>query len=991
MNKSILTILFLVLLFATVFSQDNANMLCSATKDYHEGNFLKAHRSFQTLIIDDEVNDKILSTAKFYSAECLFNLEQFDGAAVEFEQFADNYKNSSFRDRVYYRLGTIYFKRNLFNKSRSRFLTLIDEFPYSEYVPSAYYWIGEGLISENNFLEAEDFFKKAIAEKRNNKFVSQTIYSLASLYERKKQYNNAVDYYGKLLAFHRESDLAPQAQLRIGVCYFKLKEYDSVVLELSDPLIKQLKNNGQQEAKYVLANSFFRLREYDRASEIFKELISDQSSNRNSDNIEFALAWVNFQTGEYEKAFDMFQQLSETATDTFAVKSLYWCAECKRYSNDNESALNIYKNFLEKYPNDNLASEVRFKIGLIYYNQDKIPLAERYLITSIDSEIIESRARAFTLLGEISLSKKDYKSALSYFVNAGKSKLISNELQYRILLGTGVSNYYLGKFKKASSNLLELNSKTKSFEKDKVNFYLAESHFSNGDYENALKHFARVGGSEEYMKKMSLYGMAYSHFNLKDFANSVFYFSEYISLYRRNGFIFDSKRRLAESYYGIKEFTKSSKTYKDLFSTYGKKIKSSFVYYNFAQALFKSSEPYAAIRKLNELQTMFPNSKYADDSQYLIGWIHFQQAEYPQAISNYEKVFTKYTNSPIRPIALYSIGDSYFNLENYDSSIVFYKQLIENYPNTQFVHDAVNGIQYCFMAQDKPNAAIDVIDNFIGDNPDSKYGDKILFKKGDIYFSQGNYELAKDSYQEFISTYSKSNLITDANYWIGKCNLLLNEKDAALENFISVTELNLKSEFGISAVIEICKIYEEKAEFESAISVYNNAIESLPQSEKIPELMYNKGLLQVLKEDLPAAYTTFNNIGKFYSQTLFAAKANIELGLLELKRGGFENSKMLFSDVGSSRTDDIGAEAQYYYGVTLYEEENIVDAISALVRVRSVYPGYIEWYTKSLLKLGDCYIKLNDQKNAREMFRAVLKKHKNNEYAKEANQKLKSL
>jgi TolA-binding protein len=100
---------------------------------------------------------------------------------------------------------------------------------------------------------------------------------------------------------------------------------------------------------------------------------------------------------------------------------------------------------------------------------------------------------------------------------------------------------------------------------------------------------------------------------------------------------------------------------------------------------------------------------------------------------------------------------------------------------------------------------------------------------------------------------------------------------------------------------------------------------------------------------------------------------------------------MLFSDVGSSRTDDIGAEAQYYYGLTLYEEENIVDAISALVRVRSVYPGYIEWYTKSLLKLGDCYIKLDDKKNAREMFRAVLKKHKNNEYAKEANQKLKSL
>jgi TolA-binding protein len=51
----------------------------------------------------------------------------------------------------------------------------------------------------------------------------------------------------------------------------------------------------------------------------------------------------------------------------------------------------------------------------------------------------------------------------------------------------------------------------------------------------------------------------------------------------------------------------------------------------------------------------------------------------------------------------------------------------------------------------------------------------------------------------------------------------------------------------------------------------------------------------------------------------------------------------------------------------------------------------MEWYTKSLLKLGDCYIKLDDKKNARDMFRAVLKQHKNNDYAKEANEKLKSL
>ena len=105
----------------------------------------------------------------------------------------------------------------------------------------------------------------------------------------------------------------------------------------------------------------------------------------------------------------------------------------------------------------------------------------------------------------------------------------------------------------------------------------------------------------------------------------------------------------------------------------------------------------------------------------------------------------------------------------------------------------------------------------------------------------------------------------------------------------------------------------------------------------------------------------------------------------------FENSEFLFKDLSESRSDDLGAKAQYYYGVTLFDQEKYTDAISAFVRVRSVFSSYEEWYYKSLMKLGDCYVELNDKKNARDMYRAVIKKHKNDSLGKEANDKLKKL
>ena len=112
---------------------------------------------------------------------------------------------------------------------------------------------------------------------------------------------------------------------------------------------------------------------------------------------------------------------------------------------------------------------------------------------------------------------------------------------------------------------------------------------------------------------------------------------------------------------------------------------------------------------------------------------------------------------------------------------------------------------------------------------------------------------------------------------------------------------------------------------------------------------------------------------------------------MELNGSRFPNAEILFGEVAKNRTDDIGAESQYYLGVVLYEQAKYEEAISALVRVRTVYVSYDEWFIKSLIKLGDCYIKINDKKNAREMYRAVIKRHPNDDFGNEAKNKMKEL
>jgi TolA-binding protein len=110
-----------------------------------------------------------------------------------------------------------------------------------------------------------------------------------------------------------------------------------------------------------------------------------------------------------------------------------------------------------------------------------------------------------------------------------------------------------------------------------------------------------------------------------------------------------------------------------------------------------------------------------------------------------------------------------------------------------------------------------------------------------------------------------------------------------------------------------------------------------------------------------------------------------------MSRGEYAKAEDLFMTLGETRMDDIGAQAQFLYGVVLFDQDKINDAISAFVRVRSVFSSYGNWYARSLLKLGDCYTKLNDKRNAREMYRAVIKNHPQDELGAEARKKLNQL
>ena len=990
-NKYLVLVSLIGLLIQPVaFSQNVAEEFNAGMDKFNKQLFADAHKIFEEVIQGYGVEDELYAAARFYSANSLLKMGKKDEAATGFEFIVNNVVWSKFREESLFTLGLIYFDIERYALCRKNHLLLIYQYPSSDYIGSSMYWVGESYAAEGKLDEAIDFLTQAIEDKSSNRFQDHSLYALASVYEKMKDYENAVKYYDQLLTYHSSSPLALQAQVRIGVCYFYLKDYYNSILELNNPTLQDLPKENLAEALYLLANSHYRVEEYANAANTYSEIIDRFPRSPVYRNAQYGLAWSLFQQNKYNEAYNEFNNLSQ-GDDSTAIKSFIWKGESKRYSGNPNEALIIFEDFLKRYPDHPSASLVESLIGLIYFDQDKFELSSQYLANATSSDDPVTRAKAFTMIGEIELRNKNYIKARGNFEPAIRITEAENEVHQRALLGMGVSLYHLGDYEKAADYLRDAENLNPAFETDKINFYMAESYFSLGKFQEALSRYNSIKSTEvDYVKQVT-YSKGYCNFNLGSYSNAAYQFSEFIDRYPDDFRMTDAKLRLADSYFGSRNFAAASRIFKQLFQSGKYSSDDPYAYYQYAQALYKSGETNAAINEFRNLQQKFPDSKYAESSLFTVGFIKFQEGEFKEAIDDFRYVLQIYKNSALKPVVFYSIGDAYFNLGIYDSAIVNYRNVLTKYPSSEYVFDAINGMQYSYVAMGRPDEAINLIDRYTSQNPNLKFSDLIFFKKGEIYYSQRDYQNAKTSYQEFLVKYPKSSFVPEAYYWLGKSSQNLKEADEAIFYFNKVFESYPGSESAAVSVIELGKMYEANGNYQASIEVLEQASTKLKDSPRLPEVLFIKGTAYIKMDNVQKAYGTFEELAMYHRETIFADQAKFEMGLIDMATGRYDIADKHFLDVAEKRTDDLGARSQYYYGLSLFDQGKYSESISALVRVRTVYSQYEPWLSRSYLLLGDCYVKLNDIRQAEEMYRVVVTKHKGNELGEEARQKISKL
>jgi len=232
-----------------------------------------------------------------------------------------------------------------------------------------------------------------------------------------------------------------------------------------------------------------------------------------------------------------------------------------------------------------------------------------------------------------------------------------------------------------------------------------------------------------------------------------------------------------------------------------------------------------ALLEYQELINNYPDSSYADDAQLGIGNCYYATYDYSHAIESYQKLIDDYPESSLQALAQYSIAQSYRKLANYEQAILEFNKVIESYPESDYAAPAQYYIGYSYyQAQDYSQAILEfqiTIDNY----PNSIWpgeSERLIAPCAQYYIGWclgeklGQWEDAISAYQLVIDNYpdstwsSGSEIPPDAQYQIGWCyeqlELWCEAIDAyqlVIDNYPGTSWSNFAEE-RISAISENC-------------------------------------------------------------------------------------------------------------------------------------------------------------------------------------------
>jgi tetratricopeptide (TPR) repeat protein len=406
--------------------------------------------------------------------------------------------------------------------------------------------------------------------------------------------------------------------------------------------------------------------------------------------------------------------------------------------------------------------------------------------------------------------------------------------------------------------------------------------------------------------------------------------------------------RVAETRFLQKEYEKAAEEYKRYAELFPTSDLAGEAYFYSGWSQFNLERYDDAISTLRGMLEAYPGDRYASDSQFRIASSYYEKEQYQKAVDEAEIVLEEYPSSPVIAQATYLKAQAFDQMERSGEAIASYREVRDLYDR---MYELLRGsfregknVDFDNYRQLFETSSLRVAEIYRRNGQFEEayqeliaaqetaeerfYKAKVQMRLGDNYMEWGQrvkdqaqkqkrFEEAYTTYNQVIELYGDTPYPPIAQYNKGEARYFAGDYGEARQEYTAVATLYPDSETGLraNALYSAAWSSEKLDDFEAALDMYGQVVESFPRSDQAPLCLLRMGRVNTEQQRFDEAIEAYRIVAENYGETRHAADANYGLGLLYKQRGELDSAIDAFSRVGR--------EAGEVYVASLIEAANI--------------------------------------------------------------------
>lgn len=758
---------------------------------------------------------------------------------------------------------------------------------------------GKELFLRRDYAAAQQTLSRFVQQKPQASLADEAAYMIAcTSYELKSP--DCIKQLEGYLEQYPDSRYANRVQSLIASAYFFQEKYPEAIACFKGCQFDLLADSERDACTLRMGTAYLKMGNLQEAA-VWFSILKEVSSEYHIDAV-YHLAYIDYVQKQYDKALQGFREAGESSK--YAALSPYYIADIHLVRGNYQQARQIASTYLEAYPRQEKAIEMKRICGEACYGLKQYAAAIDYL-SAYRSETEEHAER-----------NSLYKLGMSFFYTGVYSEAAAALGEVTTVQDALTQNAYLH-MGLAYLQLKERNRARMAFEQA-----------SAMNYDRDIKEQAF------YNYALCIHETSYS-----PFAESVTVFERFLNEFPNSVYTEKVNDYLIEVYMNTRSYMAALNSIAKI-SRPGNRIleaKQKLLFrlgtQAFAQAAFENAIEYFS----QSLQLRRYNQQTQADAYYWRGESKYRLEQYGAAASDYRQYleFAPDRRSTEYGLALYNLGYTAFKQKQYDKALTWFTRCAESGIRLEndVVADVYNRMGDCNFYARRFDAADAQYAQASGYS--MSLSDYSLFQQSIIKGLQREYGKKIELLNRLIIGFPESQYLDDALYEQGRAFVQLEDNDNAVKRYSLLVQRYPESPLSRRAANEIGLLYYQNDKYNEAIAAYKKVISTYPGSEEA----------RLAQRDLKSIYIDLNRVDDYMAfVSTIPGGANFDVNERDsltyvaaervYMRGNITEAKNSFVRyLQSFPQGAFSVDAHYYLGLIDYNEKNYTGAVSHLDKV----------------------------------------------------------